>query len=163
MVVNYSDQGALISAQSEDEQRAIKEVETLLARLHEERKRQGDKVNSHPPRARLEGADGDVIELPPSIYEVIKRIIPLLKRGDAVALVPYQQKLTTQEAADFLNMSRQFLVTLLERGEIPFEKVGTHRRVRFHALVDYKERRRIERQKSLAAITALSEESGEYS
>jgi len=100
--------------------------------------------------------------LPSSIYQVIKQIVPLLKRGDAVALVPYHQELTTQEAADFLNMSRQFLVNLLERGEIPFAKVGTHRRICFHDLLDYKERRRGERRRSLAAMTALSEECGEY-
>jgi len=107
------------------------------------------------------GADGDTIDLPSSIYQLIRQIVPLLKRGDAVALVPYQQEITTREAADFLNMSRQFLVNLLERGELPFTKVGTHRRVRFHDLQAYKERRD-ERRRSLVAITALSEESGEY-
>ena len=79
-----------------------------------------------------------------------------------MAPVPYHQHLTTQEAADFLNMSRQFFVTLLERGELPFEKVGTHRCVRFKDLLEYKERRRAERRKALAELTALAEESGDY-
>lgn len=76
--------------------------------------------------------------------------------------MPYRQELTTQEAADFLNMSRQFFVTLLERGELPFEKVGTHRRVRFKDVLEYKERRRAERRQALAELTALAEERGDY-
>jgi len=161
MVTKALDHDLLVSA-GLDEAQAIEEVGTLLARLQEARTQREQPEGSPRPRARLVGANGDTIEFPSSIYQVIKQIVPLLKRGDAVALVPYHQELTTQEAADFLNMSRQFLVNLLERGEIPFAKVGTHRRICFHDLLDYKERRRGERRRSLAAMTALSEECGEY-
>lgn len=161
MAMKLLDHDLLVSA-SIDEARAIDDVATLLARLQEASQRRDPRSDNVGPRAKLVGADGDTIEIPSSLYQLIRQIVPLLKRGDAVALVPYHQELTTQEAADFLNMSRQFLVNLLERGELPFTKVGTHRRVRFHDLQAYKERRRDERRRSLAAITALSEESGEY-
>jgi excisionase family DNA binding protein len=77
-------------------------------------------------------------------------------------MMPYHNELTTQEAADILNMSRQHLVTLLERGDIPYSKTGSHRRLSMRDVLAYKEQRRATRRASLARLTALAEEAGDY-
>jgi excisionase family DNA binding protein len=88
--------------------------------------------------------------------------VPLLLEGNSIGIMPINKELTTQQAADYLNMSRQYFVTLLERGDIPFSKTGSHRRILFRDLLAYSDRRRIERRAGLAALTQLAEESGEY-
>ena len=71
-------------------------------------------------------------------------------------------ELTTQQAADMLNVSRPFLVKLLEEGKMPFTKTGTHRRVLFTDLMEYKQRRNAKRRETLAVITQLGQEMGDY-
>ncbi len=89
-------------------------------------------------------------------------ILSLIAEGKAVTVVPLNKELTTQEAADILNVSRPHLVKLLERGEIPFAKTGTHRRIRFSDLMKYKEHRDFERRRGMAELTQLSQELGLY-
>jgi excisionase family DNA binding protein len=115
-----------------------------------------------PQRARLVGPDGELLDLPEPIHTALRQIIPYLLRGDAVSLVPVQQQLTTQQAADFLNMSRPYLVKLLREGVIPYTMVGSHRRVYFRDLLAYKRNRDAERRKAIDEMTALAEELGVY-
>ena len=95
--------------------------------------------------ALLIDPDGEQIVLPPSLYLVLKRVVSHLTHGRAVTVVPLNKEVTTQEAADILNVSRPYLVKLLEQGDIPFIKVGAHRRIRLEDLMEYKERRDAER------------------
>ena len=81
------------------------------------------------------------IELPTSALRLLVDILSELADGNAVKVVPVHAELTTQEAADLINVSRPHLVKLLETGELPYHKTGKHRRVRFDELMKYKSER----------------------
>jgi excisionase family DNA binding protein len=85
-----------------------------------------------------------------------------LANGKAVSLVAVNKDLTTQQAADLLNVSRPYLITLLERGELPFHKVGSHRRVPLVSLLDYKQLRDQARRTALAQMAQEARDSGLY-
>lgn len=100
--------------------------------------------------AQLRVIDGeDTITVPLPALRMLMAILAQMAEGRAVTVVPYDAELTTQQAADFLNVSRPFLVGLLTQGEIPYRKVGTHRRVRFEDLVEYKKGTYVSRERAL--------------
>jgi excisionase family DNA binding protein len=117
------------------------------------------------PHARLVGPDGKEIPVPESIYRVLEQVIPLLGSDQAVSIVPIGHLLTTQEAAELLNVSRPHLVKLLESGALNFDRPdgpGSHRRIKFTDLMEYKRKRSSERRKQLKKITELSQDAGLY-
>lgn len=115
------------------------------------------------PRCELVGPEGQRIPLPDAAFYVLERVVEVLERGDAITVVPVGKQLTTQQAADLLNVSRQYLVRLLDEGRIPFSKTGTHRRVKVEDVLAFKRQRDRERRHALDELTALSEELGGYS
>ena len=88
-------------------------------------------------RPALVGREGVRIELPDPIFHMLVSALRDLDQGKAVTLLRDDETFTTQAAANFLGMSRPYFVGLLEKGEIPFHKVGTHRRVYLIDLLDY--------------------------
>lgn len=109
---------------------------------------------------RLVGPDGEMVEVPDTALCALERVAELLGKGDAITVVPVGKQLTTQQAADLLNVSRQYLVRLLDKGAIPSTRTGTHRRVELSDLLAYKERRDRERRTALDGLTQLSQDLG---
>jgi len=104
--------------------------------------------------------DGDQVkvDLPPSLGQLVLDVLTHVARGEMVTFVPYGAILTTKEAADLLNVSRPFLVQLLEKGEIDFHRVGTHRRVAADDVLAFKAKRDAERKAELKKIQHLGQE-----
>lgn len=110
----------------------------------------------------LIGADGEKIELPAAVYRLLKDIVRNMQLGRAIVLIPENQQLTTQRAADLLGVSRPHLIKLLESGELPYHKAGSHRRIYLRDLVAYRKRRDAERKEALNRIANEAYEAGLY-
>lgn len=82
-----------------------------------------------PARPRLVGDDGEAVDLPAEIYRVLAIVVKEMKAGHSITIVPHSQRISTQEAAELLGLSRPTLIKLLETGEIAYEQPGRHRRV----------------------------------
>ena len=93
-------------------------------------------------------------------YNLLTDLLTQIAQGNAVTLIPIHAELTTQEAANFLNVSRPHVVKLLDSGEIPFRKVGTHRRILFEDLRKYKQDIDDRRLETLSELTAQAQELG---
>jgi len=110
----------------------------------------------------LIGTDRDSIPLPESIYNILLQVLSYLRQGKGVSVIPIMQELTTQHAANLLGMSRPFLVDLLKQGEIPFHKVGTHRRIYRKDVLDYQAKRDKNRKRILGKIAKRAVAEGDY-
>ena len=108
------------------------------------------------------GDVSDTITIPAPAFDLFIEIISQMAHGNAVVLMPHHAELTTQQAADFLNVSRPYLVSQLKAGKLKYKKVGTHRRVRFQDLVEYSKQMDLESQKALDDLIAESQEMGLY-
>lgn len=114
--------------------------------------------------AALVGPDGQTVPLPLEAFRVLRHVAQAMRVGKAITVAPIDQLLTTQEAADFLGISRPTLIKLLESEEIPFERPGAsrHRRVRLHDVLDFQQRRRVRRRSELDELTREAAEAGVY-
>jgi len=112
--------------------------------------------------AKLIGSDGKTEVLPNNLYSFLLRLLADLRAGHAVTILQNRHELTTAEAAKILGLSRQFLVQLLEKGEIPFHMAGTHRRLYVRDVLAYKSRRDMQRRKTLDNLARREFEEGVY-
>jgi excisionase family DNA binding protein len=112
--------------------------------------------------AKLIGADGKTEILPNNLYSFLLRLLADLRAGNSVTILQSRHELTTAEASKILGMSRQFLVQLLDKGEIPFHKVGTHRRLYVRDVLAYKARRDTSRRKTLDDLAKREFAEGNY-
>ena len=113
-------------------------------------------------KAKLVGATGEAQLLPDSLHSFLVELIGLLNEGKSVYIVQNQAKLTTVEAATMLGVSRQFLINVLERGEIPYHLVGTHRRIYAQDLLAYKAKRDGHRRTILRELAQREADEGLY-
>ncbi|MEU8239877.1 helix-turn-helix domain-containing protein [Actinoplanes missouriensis] len=113
-------------------------------------------------RAKLVGPDGSEIDIPDDFYDVLLDVVVALSQGMAISIAPHNTMLTSQEAADLLNVSRPTLVRLLTDGEIPHTMRGRHRRVLLRDVLDYSERTRVERRSALDQMAGDAEDDGLY-
>jgi excisionase family DNA binding protein len=105
---------------------------------------------------------GESIELPAAIYKVLKRIVELMAEGKAVTLVPDNQVVTTQRAADILGMSRPFFIKLLETGVMAHHRIGNQRRVYLRDVLQFAHKRDKEREAALNRLSRHAFETGLY-
>jgi len=108
---------------------------------------------AHGVKVRVAETDEE-IELPQAAVQLLVDMLSNMAEGNAVTLMPLHAELTTQQAADLLGVSRPYLVRLLEADEIPYHKVGTHRRVYFKDLQHYKKRVQEDRANALDELAA---------
>jgi excisionase family DNA binding protein len=107
-------------------------------------------------------ADGERLDVPHVLAEAMYQAAALLAEGRPVTVLPDEEMLTTQAAADMLNVSRQYLVRLVDTGELPAEKVGSHRRLRAADVAAFKVTRDAKRASALDRLASLSEDDGGY-
>ena len=116
-------------------------------------------MRKNPLQLRIQPADApeETISIPASAFRLLNDILTQMAQGNAVTLIPVHAELTTQQAADILNVSRPFLVEQLEKSVIPYRKVGTHRRILFKDLMEYKQAMDRNRLKTLDELAAQAQ------
>ncbi|MDR2862446.1 MAG: helix-turn-helix domain-containing protein [Puniceicoccales bacterium] len=117
---------------------------------------------SNTKRLALSNTRGKRVEVPETLARLIAKILHLISEGKAVTLIPDDNAITTQTAANYLGMSRQHFVGLVERGEIPHHKVGTHRRVAFSDVLAYEKKCNRIRRNALNRISDAVDAAGHY-
>jgi len=138
-------------APTDEEAALAKESSRRLAQLlgHARDFRVQSRGNGKPP---------EPVALPLPAVRLLVEILTQMAQGNAVTLIPIHAELTTQQAADLLNVSRPFLVKLLEQGRLPFRKVGKHRRVRFSDVLVFKRHSDDARAAALQRLVAEGQE-----
>ena len=109
-------------------------------------------------RIAIEEKPDEMVSIPLSAFRLLADILTEMAKGNAVTFIPIHAELTTQQAADFLNVSRPFVVKLIEEKKLPCRKVGTHRRVLFQDLVEFKRKTNADRAKTLEELAKQAQD-----
>jgi excisionase family DNA binding protein len=137
---------------AKDAQRALRRINDYLSRTAQ---------SDEDIRVHLEtGATDEALVLPRPVAEMFASMLAALAHGQGVQIMPVDAVLTTQQAADMINVSRPYLIGLLESGEIPYTLVGRHRRVRFTDLRDYLREDDVRRRDAADHLMELDQELG---
>lgn len=114
------------------------------------------------PATEIRGPGGETIVLPAEVFELLRDVVKAMSEGQAVTIAPVHQRLTTQEAAELLGVSRPTLIKLLDGGEIAFEQPGRHRRLLLTEVLAYRDRRSTRRRAALDEMAEIAYEAGMY-
>lgn len=133
---------------TEQETEAIKKLQQILS------------IES--AQVKLVASNGEEILIPESVYNLLGQIVRAMASGQAVSIVTHNRELTVNQAADLLNVSRSFIVKLLDEGAIPSIEVGSRRRILFQDLMTYKQQRKVQRRQLLDELIEMTEEAGLY-
>ena len=120
-----------------------------------------EKIHTDYPEIEIEET-GQRVKVPLKALRLLVKILEETGKGSPVSIVPIAAEMTTQSAAELLGCSRPHLIKLLESGEIPFNKIGKHRRIRYSDVIEYKKKTKAEQRRLLAEIMKADEESGLY-
>jgi len=133
---------------TEQETEAIKKLQQILS--------------SESAQVKLVASNGEEILIPESVYNLLGQVVRAMASGQAVSIVTHNRELTVHQAADLLNVSRSFIVKLLDEGAIPYIEVGSRRRILFQDLMTYKQQRKVQRRQLLDELIEMTEEAGLY-
>ncbi|NJL91764.1 MAG: helix-turn-helix domain-containing protein [Coleofasciculaceae cyanobacterium SM2_1_6] len=153
-LADFQEAVAPTAADTELARNSSHQLSKLLDRHHD----RGKQFSNFELRIHAVNEPEEVILIPASALRLLTDILTQMALGNAVTLIPIHAELTTQQAADILNVSRPFLIGLIDNGKIPYRKVGTHRRIRFEDIIAYK--RDIDRQR-LQSLEELAREAQE--
>jgi len=142
---------ALTAAPTENDSQQAKDASRRLAAYLQEHR-------SFQIQLPESDGSGEAIELPPAASRILVDVLAQMGQGNAVTITPISAELTTQQAADLLNVSRPYLIGLLTEGKIPFRMVGTHRRILFHDLMEFKRCNDEARMRTLNELAAQAQE-----
>ena len=111
----------------------IEEIETIkqLKKLITKAENKGLQIST---------SNGESIALPNSVTDIFRTVINVIAQGKGISLIPVAEEVTTTQGAEILNISRPYLMRLIENGEIPYHQVGTHKRINLQDLLEYKKR-----------------------
>ncbi|MEV6285303.1 helix-turn-helix domain-containing protein [Kribbella sp. NPDC051770] len=138
------------------------EVKTADIAMRRVKRYLADHTDERDIRVVVGGDPDDTLAIPRSAVELLARVLAHMAAGQGVTVVPAHAELTTQQAADILNVSRPHLIGLLDAGEIAFRKVGSHRRVRADSLLEYRRRDDQTRREAADELTELNQDMGLY-
>lgn len=143
---------------TEAEETQAKESLEALGPLEQERRHSSDPDTDIGTVSMT--VEGRKIEVPALAYQMFLRLLTEIAAGNAVTLIPYHSELTTQQAADILNVSRPYVVKLLNQDKIPYRKVNRHRRIRFDDLMEFKRSQAAHREADLLELIAEGQRLG---
>jgi excisionase family DNA binding protein len=134
---------------------SVEEAQQARSALQTLQKIRRTKKSSRTVEIRPSEGGPDVsVVVPREAFDLFLEVLGQMANGSAVTIVPVKAELTTQQAADMLNVSRPYLIELLESGRISFRKVGTHRRIRASDLVAFQQKDDAERKAAMDELTA---------
>lgn len=119
-----------------------------------------DQISRTPLLVTPDGSES--VAVPPSVFQVLQFVVHHMARGEAISLMPVHMRLTTQEAADLLDVSRPFLIKLLDQHELPYTRTGKHRRIRLQDVLDYRDRREQAALDALGDLAREAQDAGDY-
>lgn len=129
-----------------DQKVALSSIKFLTEREEQARKNKSKVIN-----ITIQDSD-EIVTIPLKALKLLKSIISNMAQGKSIALMATDAEITTQQAAEILNVSRPHIIKLLEKGKIPYKKVGSHRRILLEDILNYESKLKVKRRKKLNSL-----------